>query len=147
MAGARPNMNLVQARLECVGSFLHFVKLFDRDDEASVRDHINHSKDTRKQTGVGKVNDSTFQLVRRVQCSRQIISNWKDIGDLEADGVSCVYQWPLLAGGGSVACASRHNRVHERAQSALVDEKGTAVCVNRREKAAKIGQIECGEKS
>ena len=94
-------MDFAGRGLECVGSLPQLLKLFNRDDEASARDHINHGKDARKQSGVRKVNDSAFQLVCRGERLRQVVSGWqKDIGDLKTDSVSFVYQGGPLAGEG-----------------------------------------------
>lgn len=87
--------------LECVGSIPQLLKLLDRDDEASPRDHINHREDARKQPGVGEIQDSAFQLVCRDESFRQVVNGrQKDIGDLKTDGVSFVYQWGSFPGRG-----------------------------------------------
>lgn len=86
--------------LEYVGSLPQLLKLFDRDDEAPARDHINDGEDAREQPRVRKLNDGTLQPVCRGERLRQIVSGrQKDIGDLKTDGVSLVYQWALLTGG------------------------------------------------
>lgn len=59
----RVRVNFSRRGLECVGTFPLFFKLFDRHNEASSCDHIDHGKDPWKQSGVGKINDGAFQLI------------------------------------------------------------------------------------